>query len=148
MERPYPRPLLHGHPFCCRLLFRPCSMRFAFPDPMRRLALVFALRVAAVVAQQQPEAILRDAIAQHQAGDIPDAIHLYREYLKVGPESVLVLSNLGAALAHAGRYSEAIAEYNRALKMEPGNSGALLNLALAYYNTGRFAEARDKLNIV
>jgi len=123
-------------------------MRFAFHDPMRRLALVLALRAAAAIAQQQPEAILRDAIAHHQAGDIHDAIRLYREYLKAGPESVLILSNLGAALAHEGRYSEAIAEYNRALKMEPGNSGALLNLALAYYKTGRFAEARDKLMIV
>jgi len=115
---------------------------------MRRLIFALVLSAAAVWAGQKPEEILKDAIARHQAGDIEAAIRLYREYLTAGPPSALILSNLGAALAHQGRYAEAIAEYENALRLEPRNPQVLLNLALAYYKTGRTAEARDRLEEV
>jgi Flp pilus assembly protein TadD len=68
--------------------------------------------------------------------------------LKLRPDSLDALSNLGAALAHQGCFAEAIAEYNRALKIQPKNPQALANLALAYYKTGRISKAREKVESV
>jgi Flp pilus assembly protein TadD len=108
---------------------------------------VFALSLAfgALLAQSQPETVLKNAITLHQSGDFASAIRLYREYLKLSPGSLDALSNLGAALAHEGHFAEAITEYNQALTIQPNNPQALVNLALAYYKTGRIAEAREKL---
>ena len=101
--------------------------------------------VASVAWAQQPaastEALLQQAIALHQAGDLDGAIRAYRQYLAVDPDSVQARSNLGAALAHVGRYDEAIEEYGHALAKSPDNPALLLNLGLAYYKTGRLAEA-------
>ena len=113
-----------------------------------RSVLALALAVSALLAQPQAEPLLKNAITLHQSGDYSGAIRLYQQYLKVRPDSLDALSNLGAALAHEGRFTEAIAEYNQALKIQPKNPQALANLALAYYKTGRISEAREKLERV
>jgi Flp pilus assembly protein TadD len=112
---------------------------------MLRTLLSATLALCCAFAQPPaPESILRQAIVQHQSGDIEGAIRNYREYLKRRPESLEARSNLGAALARAGRFDEAIAEYNQALERSSGNPQVLLNLALAYYKTARFAEAAPR----
>src|SRR5437763_1494644 len=83
--------------------------------------------------QSTAEAILKDAIQRHQAGDMEGAIREYRSYLKQAPDSVIARSNLGAALSKSGRYEEAIEEYKHALEKEQGNLPVRMNLALAYY---------------
>ena len=113
-----------------------------------RSGFALPLVMAALLAQPQPESILKNAIALHQSGDFPGAIRLYQEYLKSRPDSLDALSNLGAALAHEGRFAEAIAQYNHALKTQPKNPPALVNLALAYYKTGRIAEALERFESV
>ena len=61
--------------------------------------------------QENPEPILQQAIALHQAGQLERAIPQYRAYLKLRPDAVDARSNLGVALASSGRYREALAEY-------------------------------------
>jgi Flp pilus assembly protein TadD len=113
---------------------------------MLRTVLASVLLVCCSSAQPpEPEKILQQAIALHQAGDIDGAISRYREYLARRPQSVEARSNLGAALARAGRFDEAIEEYNHALEKNAGNPQVLLNLALAYYKTARFAQAAPRL---
>lgn len=96
-----------------------------------------------VRAQQTPatEEILRHAVELHQKGDIAEAIPEYRAYLKQVPHNVMALSNLGAALAHAGLYAEAIVEYQKALELQPANDRIRLNLALAYYKASEISSA-------
>jgi tetratricopeptide (TPR) repeat protein len=99
-----------------------------------------ALFICAFCANAQPDAteeILKQAISQHQAGEIDGAIQSYRKYLEARPDSPLALSNLGAAYARIGRYEDAIAQYRHALKLQPGNAPVELNLGLAYYKTGQ-----------
>ena len=94
-------------------------------------------------ANAQPDAteeILKQAIAQHQAGKIAEAIDAYEKYLAQRPESPLALANLGAAYARVGRYQEAIVQYRHALKIQPESPSTELNLGLAFYKTGQ-AEA-------
>ena len=101
--------------------------------------LVCGLRAA---PQAEPaEQILQRAIALHQAGKIVPAIAAYEKYLEVRPDSLIALSNLGAAYARAGRYQDAIEQYQRALKLQPGNTQVELNLALADYKLGQAAAA-------
>lgn len=87
------------------------------------------------------EQTLANAVALHQSGDIDAAIEAYCAYLAVHPESLVALSNLGAAYAHTGRYQEAIKQYRAALILQPDSLPVEMNLALAYYKTGQAEKA-------
>lgn len=115
---------------------------------MYRLLFAVLLAGAAFGQSGSTEQILQQAIQHHQSGDFADAIREYREYLKVRPEAVNALSNLGAALAHEGQYEEAIKNYEKALREAPAMSSVRLNLALAYYKTGRIGDAARELQRV
>jgi tetratricopeptide (TPR) repeat protein len=119
----------------------------AFRGSSATLCFASSVLAFALCAQQpasNPDALLQQAIALHQSGDLDGAIRAYREFLAVQPDSLQARSNLGAVLARAGRYDEAIAEYNLGLQRNPGNAALLLNLGLAYYKTGRHAEAAER----
>src|SRR5256886_7056014 len=104
----------------------------------RSFFLFFLVWVATGLAQkaQSPQALINDAIAKQQAGDLEGAAKGYREFLKLHPEATAIHSNLGASLAGLGQFEEAIPEYKIALKRSPALESARLNLALAYYKTG------------
>jgi Flp pilus assembly protein TadD len=118
--------------------------------PLGIRVLAAAMLVAACRAQApaDPESILKQAIARHRAGDIAGAIDAYRKYLATRPDSLIALSNLGAAYARVARYQEAIVQYRRALQLQPGNAPVELNLALAYYKTGQADAAAAELEKV
>src|SRR5438552_17127894 len=100
----------------------------------RHVLLVALALLVMVRANAQPdatEAILKQAIGRHQAGDIDGAIQAYERYLAARPDSAMARSNLGAAYARAARYEEAIAQYRHSLKLQPENTSVELNLALA-----------------
>jgi tetratricopeptide (TPR) repeat protein len=115
---------------------RPATFTFALS--------LLALTLCAQQPASNPDALLQQAIALHQAGDVDGAIRAYREFLALHPDSLQARSNLGAVLARAGRYDEAISEYNLGLQRSPDNAALLLNLGLAYYKTGRHAEAAER----
>ena len=103
------------------------------------------------IAAAQPDAteeILKQAIGLHQAGDAAAAVPVYERYLSQRPDSVLALSNLGAAYSKLGRYQEAADRYRRALKVQPDNAAVELNLALAFYKSGQLAPAIASLERV
>ena len=117
--------------------------------PLRLL--ILALLACGFAAYAQPDAteeILKQAIGLHQGGNITGAIQAYEKYLARRPDSVLALSNLGAAYARVGRYQDAIVQYRHALKLQPGYPSAELNLALAYYKTGQTETAAGMLEKV
>jgi tetratricopeptide (TPR) repeat protein len=111
---------------------------------MRVTVGLFALLL---LAGQSPD-LLRDAAVAFDAGDMPKAINLYREFLKSYPYAAEIRSNLGAALVRSGQFEPAIAEYKAALKFLPESSRVRMNLALAYYKLGQFAEAIPELEAV
>src|SRR3954468_10552866 len=115
--------------------------------PIASLAtlLTCMLLFAVTSRAQNPQALVQDAMAKQQAGDLEGAVPEYREFLKLHPEATAIHSNLGAALAGLGRFEEAIPEYKTALRQSPRLPGARLNLALAYYKMGRISDAADQL---
>ncbi len=119
---------------------------------MFRLAASVVLIVAGTLCAQEgnrqhPQELLKQAIAEHQAGNLNDAIRDYRTLLNMYPNVVQVRSNLGAALAASGQYQQAIVEYQRALKLSP-NPQVSLNLARAYYKAAQFPAAIEQLEAV
>lgn len=114
-----------------------------------RLLLVFLLLQAPLVLAQSRSAEAEQAFAaatrQHEQGDLEGAIKGYQSVLKQFPNSVDVMSNLGAAFAGLGRYEDAIAQYKRALSIVGDNPTIRFNLALAYYKAALFAEASREL---
>jgi tetratricopeptide (TPR) repeat protein len=99
-------------------------------------------------AEEPPDRIHEQALAQHHSADLEGAIRGYRAYLKVRPGAVEIRSNLGAALAGAGHYEDAIGENRRALEKDRSNPGVLLNLGLAYYKAGQFTQAVHQFSVV
>lgn len=106
---------------------------------MRFFAILLFFSVLA--AQGPDDQILKDAISAHQAGNIDAAIGGYEKFLKTHPDTLIALSNLGAAYARVGRYNDAIEQYKHALKLQPGNPQIEMNLALAWYKIGEADEA-------
>ncbi len=66
-----------------------------------------------------------------------------REVLRLRPDDVEVLIELGAVVWRQGRWDEAEAIYNRACELHPNDFRALNNLGLALYEQGRLDEAGD-----
>jgi len=87
------------------------------------------------------EADFRRAVMLEAAGNIQEAIALYRHFLHSHPQSALAWTNLGNA--HAGSGEDHLAEvaYRNALFLEKDHRDALNNLAWLLLRQGRLEEA-------
>jgi tetratricopeptide (TPR) repeat protein len=86
-------------------------------------------------------ALLRQAVAQHQSGKLPQAIAAYQQVLAADPRNADALHLLGVALAQAGQPADAVPLIERALERYPNSAQILLNLANALGALQRHAEA-------
>jgi tetratricopeptide (TPR) repeat protein/SAM-dependent methyltransferase len=95
------------------------------------------------------EQALQRAIAHHQAGQLPEAEHLYRTVLRAQAGQANANRNLGAVALYMlgivayqqGRLDEAIARYEQALAIKPDFVDVLSNLGVALKDRGRVDEA-------
>ncbi|MBI3654483.1 MAG: TonB family protein [Acidobacteria bacterium] len=77
-----------------------------------------------------------------ERGKLAEAETLYREALKLEPNNVLLLNNLGYNLVENNRnLEEALAMIQKAVAAEPNNASYLDSLGWAYCKLGKFAEA-------
>lgn len=98
----------------------------------------------ALAAQtEDPRALIQQAYSLQQTGDFTGAAAAYRAFLKLRPDEVGALSNLGVVLVKLGRYDEAIGEYQAAFRLAPDDTRIAVNLALALVKSGRLAEAAE-----
>src|SRR3954454_8933301 len=106
-----------------------------------KLILVALLSATSMLAQNDINDLIREAVQSQQAGDYARAADAYRTVLKQRPDDVATHVNLGVVLVHLDRFDDAIAEYGAAAKLLPGDPRIELNLALAYEKSGRIYEA-------
>ena len=90
-----------------------------------------------------------DLIAQgnraEDAGKLHEACALYREAVKVAPQSARAQLNLGIALAALGDEGGAVAAYEQALKLDAANPFAAYNFGKLRYERGQHADAERLL---
>ncbi len=86
-------------------------------------------------------AILAEALALHQDGDLTGAEKLYREVLDTQPADPDVLHLLGMARFQQGDPEEAVLYVSRAIEASPETAMYPSNLAVVLRSLGRLAEA-------
>jgi predicted AlkP superfamily phosphohydrolase/phosphomutase/Tfp pilus assembly protein PilF len=74
------------------------------------------------------------------------AINLLYKGKQRFPQSYLIATNLGSALAQADRYTEAVPELEKALGLQPSSTVALNNLGTYYARRSEYARALDFWN--
>jgi len=79
--------------------------------PLRTTALIIlilseltALRVFAAAQGQSAEQLYNEANSAYDRGDVPRAISLYQQVVRLQPDSVPARTNLAVALAHDGGF--------------------------------------------
>ncbi len=76
-------------------------------------------------------------------GEYDEAIRHYKEALRIKPDYVKPLNDLGLALFQQGQWAEAEAYFREAVRVMPDFPGTYNNLGLLYTRKGKFKEARD-----
>jgi tetratricopeptide (TPR) repeat protein len=74
-------------------------------------------------------------------GNINEASYHYSQAVRILPDYVEAISDLGVVRHQQGRIDEAVSLYERALRIDPNFAGANLNLAAAYADRGDFKRA-------
>ncbi len=85
--------------------------------------------------------LMAEAIGRHQAGDLMNAVSLYRRVLRDHPDHGGAWANLGIALKFHGDLSGALEACGKAVSLDPKNANAHNNLGIALAALGRHAEA-------
>ncbi|PSQ96256.1 MAG: hypothetical protein BRD55_07325 [Bacteroidetes bacterium SW_9_63_38] len=78
--------------------------------------------------------------AYNRAGDVDEAVAVYREQIERKPKRATYRYNYGALLLQARRYGPAIEQLRQAVDLQPDNAEGQYNLGAAYLNA---ALARD-----
>jgi tetratricopeptide (TPR) repeat protein len=73
--------------------------------------------------------------------DLDKAIYHYKESLKIKPNYVRALYNLGTALSEKGDYDEAVLYFSKALKINPKKTDARMNMANVLFKQGKSDKA-------
>ena len=88
-----------------------------------------------------PPALAQLADLRRDAGDLAEAIRLYREALKLDDASPGLYLGLGDCLERAGQFAEAEKAFRRVISLEPDSFEAYYNLGVSTSQQGRFDEA-------
>jgi len=85
----------------------------------------------------------REAEAAREAGQLDEAVRLYRNALATKPGETVVRVSFADTLLAAGQLDEAVDSYRRALREDPGNAAAQRGIVNALAQQGRTEEALD-----
>lgn len=86
-------------------------------------------------------ALLKEAVALHQAGKLVDAAARYRQVLAISPRQFDALHLLGVVKRQQGDAQEALRLIGTALAIDPDQATAHCNLGAALQDLGRSSEA-------
>ncbi|CAH1903940.1 Protein O-GlcNAc transferase [Candidatus Nitrotoga sp. HW29] len=90
-----------------------------------------------------PDQLFQQAVQQHQAGRLVDAMMIYRQVLAVQSRHPQCHYNLALALQFLNQTDAAIASYQRAIEINPGFAEAHNNLGNIFQNLDRLEDARQ-----
>ncbi|MBF0382866.1 MAG: glycosyltransferase family protein [Magnetococcales bacterium] len=84
---------------------------------------------------------LQRGISFHQSGQLAEAINWYQETLKIQPENIAALGNIGYALIEQGKPGEAVTYLEKAISIKHDYPEAHYNLGNALKSQGKVSEA-------
>jgi Flp pilus assembly protein TadD len=102
-----------------------------------------ALRTATTLAPHAPSLWRLRSDCALLLGANSDAFDALRELLRLDPDNMDALGNLGALYRQAGEPMHALHALHRVLAHHPSDVRALSNTALVFHDLGEFAMARD-----
>jgi tetratricopeptide (TPR) repeat protein len=119
-------------------------------SPSQRLAIgALAMTGFLPVFGQRPSRESDEAFARgvklQQAGDLTGASRAYEAALKLSPDRIDALSNLGLALAGLRQYDRALQTFGRALQIDPQQPSVLFNIGITYLQAGQAEKAGQRL---
>lgn len=85
--------------------------------------------------------IFAQAVGNHQAGRLDEAIAYYYQALILNPGLTAAHNNLGNALCEQGKFEQAEASYRQALALQPGQAEAHNNLGTVLFERDQLDEA-------
>jgi predicted O-linked N-acetylglucosamine transferase (SPINDLY family) len=91
------------------------------------------------------ERLIAEGNRAEDAGKLAEACALYREALRLAPQSARAHLNLGIALQALGDHAGAVARYEQALVLDPANAYAAYNFGKLRYERGAPGEAERLL---
>ena len=83
----------------------------------------------------------KQAITAHKEGNFKEAENLYRSILKIHPENLDAMNNLGIILDQNSKFDEAQTNYNKVIKLKPDMVEAHYNLGNTLLKLERLKEA-------
>jgi tetratricopeptide (TPR) repeat protein len=92
------------------------------------------------------DVLLHEALALHQAGDLPAARKRYEQVLADHPKDANALHLLGVLLGAQGEHDKAVALIKQATKVHPGFAIAFFNLGNLQHTIGRQDDALTNLD--
>ena len=84
---------------------------------------------------------IKQAISAHKEGNFKEAENLYRSILKIHPENLDAINNLGLILHQHSKFDEAETNYNKVIKLKPDMVEAHYNLGNTLFELKRLKEA-------
>jgi protein O-GlcNAc transferase len=97
------------------------------------------------MAPDQIIALLKEALALHQAGQLAEATALYQRVRHVAPRNFDAAHLLGTAALQQGRFGPAAAALTEARRLDPRSSVCAMRLGVALQALGRPAKAEIEL---
>jgi predicted TPR repeat methyltransferase len=91
--------------------------------------------------EAQTAALLKEALAAHQAGRLGEARTRYRQVLALAPRQFDALHLLGVVMRQQGEAAQAVERITQALAINPAQATAHCNLGAALQDLGRSDEA-------
>src|ERR1700722_19983018 len=76
---------------------------------------------------------------------LDDAVHYYKEALRIDPGYTAAVNDLGSALIRQGRLEEALKLFELSLKVRPSDVTANFNIGVIQAQQGRFTESAQSL---
>ena len=74
------------------------------------------------------------------------AEEVFKEVLKLNPNTINVYNNLGIIYRRRGKYEMAVRQYKKAIKVNPQDENIYYNLARTYFEWRRWKKALAALN--
>ena len=87
------------------------------------------------------DVLLQNAMRMHQAGNVAEAMRLYRQVLRFNPRDFQALSSLAMGHFQSGEFEEAARLFGEAAAINPASSDVWYNRGCAFMALKRHAEA-------